>query len=437
MKTGQIQHLILADDLTGANDSGVHFLASSDHVLVVTNPEIGDHLAIEETIIVNTDSRLIPHAEAYALIKSVIDTFSPYRPTVIYKKIDSTFRGNVGSEIDALLDCTPYSVVCLAAANPRNGRTIHHGLCYVNGTPLAQTEIACDPFTPVHSSSVAKIIAQQSTRRIGHLSLEVINSPLESAQAQLQRLLDQGTEIVIADTVHPSDLNRVAKIFSPLGNSVLYVGSAGLFHALQSAERPLPKNRPPLCVTNILIIVGSLMDTTLRQVEALVSKVHPPTVLIKSNDLDGQGSSAVVQSACEQITAGFTASPVVLLQTDRTNSQIVGNAAKVGEVIAAITALIIKETSVDALVVTGGDTAQYVLNRIGEGYLHLVDEIIAGVPVARLKPDQSEQSLLFVTKAGSYGDPGAFVQIIEYLQGDAQHFPEEVREEVSYHADRV
>ena len=74
---------------------------------------------------------------------------------------------------------------------------------YVNGTPLAETEIAFDPFTPVHSSSVSEIIQQQSTRRIGHLDLEVINAPLETAQAQLQLLLDQGTEIVIADAVLP------------------------------------------------------------------------------------------------------------------------------------------------------------------------------------------------------------------------------------------
>ncbi len=437
MKTGKIQQLILADDLTGANDSGVHFLSLSDHVLVVTNPEISNHIEIAETTIVNTDSRLIPSSEAYAVIRKVIQKFSPYKPTVIYKKIDSTFRGNIGSEIDALLDCLPYSVVCLAAANPRNGRTICNGICYVNGTPLAETEIAFDPFTPVHSSSVSEIIQQQSTRRIGHLDLEVINAPLETAQAQLQLLLDQGTEIVIADAVLPSDLKQVSKIFAPFGNSVLYVGSAGLFHALQHVEQPRQTGRSPLHVANILIIVGSLMDTTLRQVEALDDALHLPTVLIKSDSLDERGGSSVVESTCEQIIAGFMSSSVVLLRTDRANSHIPENAAKIGETLSAITASVIQHVPIDAMVVTGGDTAQYVLNRIGEGHLHLVDEIIAGVPVAKLKPVEAEQPMLFVTKAGSYGDPEAFVQIVEYLQGDAKRRPGVEKEEVSYHAKRI
>ena len=129
MKTGKIQQLILADDLTGANDSGVHFLSLSDHVLVVTNPEISNHIEIAETTIVNTDSRLIPSSEAYAVIRKVIQKFSPYKPTVIYKKIDSTFRGNIGSEIDALLDCLPYSVCVLPQTLATDGRSAMGYVC--------------------------------------------------------------------------------------------------------------------------------------------------------------------------------------------------------------------------------------------------------------------------------------------------------------------
>ncbi|KGI83365.1 membrane protein, partial [Exiguobacterium mexicanum] len=95
---------------------------------------------------------------------------------LIYKKIDSTFRGNIGIEIETVMSEANLKLAIVAAAIPAAGRVTLNGECLVNGKPLIETEFASDPKTPVVSSRIQTIIHQQTALPVIEISLEQIRS---------------------------------------------------------------------------------------------------------------------------------------------------------------------------------------------------------------------------------------------------------------------
>lgn len=99
---------LVADDLTGSNDTGVQFAKQGLGTLVILELA-GVDAAIEgaagyDVLVINTDSRADDPAKARSKArqgaKALLDAGIEY----IYKKIDSTLRGNLGSELEGVMD---------------------------------------------------------------------------------------------------------------------------------------------------------------------------------------------------------------------------------------------------------------------------------------------------------------------------------------------
>lgn len=157
--------LIIADDLTGANATGVLLQKINYPSFTVID---ADHFEREieekcDCIICPTDSRAIDKEVAYERVFLAAKMLAS-KDTLIYaKRIDSTLRGNLGSEIDALLDALggDYTAITVPAF-PQSGRIVCGGYMLVNGVPLHKTEAAIDPKTPVFGSSVYDLLSVQS-----------------------------------------------------------------------------------------------------------------------------------------------------------------------------------------------------------------------------------------------------------------------------------
>ncbi|MDE6168597.1 MAG: four-carbon acid sugar kinase family protein, partial [Acetatifactor sp.] len=134
--------LIVADDLTGANDTGVRFAKCGAKVFTVLDKE---HVNWEKAgdcdcITLSTDSRGLPPREAYERVHRAVRKFSG-RETILYsKRIDSTLRGNLGAETDAMLDALADDrMAVVVPAFPEAGRTYVGGHLLVCGVPLFRT----------------------------------------------------------------------------------------------------------------------------------------------------------------------------------------------------------------------------------------------------------------------------------------------------------
>lgn len=415
----KIQRLVIADDLTGSSDTGVHFLSKDRDVQVVVDPLGDSPICTADTVVLNTNTRLCSPDTAYDKVKEGLDRYLSCEPMEIYKKVDSTLRGNVGREIDAVMDAVGFKLACVAPATPRNGRTVVDALCYVHGVKLGDTEIARDPFSPVHSSDIRDILAGQSRRKIGLLPLRILRAPRAEALNYLKAIVDSGSEIVVTDAETVEDLRIVREIFYVYSDQVLYVGSAGLFHAMGEGKRTVPKSISDgfRHSQHILFVVGSLMDISLAQVEHLETKYGLRSCMVNAERIEN-GYVAEIDSIVSEIRDAFLHSSAVILRTDRNHTGEPSLAVKVGSVLGEIVSklLEVENLKIGTLVVTGGDTALNVLNRLHIPSIRLIDEALAGIPVSEIRIRSREEEILFVTKAGSYGEKDALEGVIEYLE---------------------
>src|SRR5271157_2579688 len=95
--TTSLECLLIADDLTGACDAAVHFARRGyrTHVRLDSRGEEVSVLAI------SAESRDLSAAELRQVMNELAQRLPVDRARILFKKIDSTLRGNVGAEIAA------------------------------------------------------------------------------------------------------------------------------------------------------------------------------------------------------------------------------------------------------------------------------------------------------------------------------------------------
>src|SRR5262245_17358109 len=139
--------LVVADDLTGGNATGALFARRGLRAVTVREIAHAHRYAPDvDVIVVNTGTRHAPPAEARAAVAAVVAALGDVR--LVVKRVDTTLRGNVGAELDGVLDALPARALCVPAF-PAAGRTTVGGMHLVDGVPLAETDAARDPLAPV------------------------------------------------------------------------------------------------------------------------------------------------------------------------------------------------------------------------------------------------------------------------------------------------
>jgi uncharacterized protein YgbK (DUF1537 family) len=154
--------LIIADDFTGALDTGVQFAAEGIETRVITNTQVDfSGIAPEaEVLVLDAETRHLSGEAAYQVVYETAKRAWGLGIPYIYKKTDSALRGNVGSELKAVLDATGSRSLHFFPAFPRMHRTTEDGIHYINGIPVHESVFGRDPFDPVKSSSVKELISE-------------------------------------------------------------------------------------------------------------------------------------------------------------------------------------------------------------------------------------------------------------------------------------
>src|SRR5258705_6066599 len=151
---------IIADDLTGACDTGA-FFAGHGPVGVFVAPELPGPAVDAAALDIETRSLSAPEA-ASAMQCLIAATRARLIDHAVFKKIDSTFRGPVAAELDALVEGVGARAALVCPAFPAQGCTIVHGLLSVHGVPAHESAMGLDPDYPGATSDVVDILARQS-----------------------------------------------------------------------------------------------------------------------------------------------------------------------------------------------------------------------------------------------------------------------------------
>lgn len=159
--------LIIADDLTGALDTGVQFSKKGIRVKTICHPGDVDLISQKTfpVVVINSDSRHCTPEEAYRRVKAICQKGDAEGYDYFYKKTDSALRGNIGAELSAAMDGINASRACFVPAFPDAGRVTRGGIHSWNGVPIHQTAFGSDRLNPVVTSNVAELIHLQTDRK--------------------------------------------------------------------------------------------------------------------------------------------------------------------------------------------------------------------------------------------------------------------------------
>ena len=175
--------LLIADDFTGALDTGIQFAGRGISTEVFADDkDIAGYDGDADVIVVNTNTRNSAAEEAYRKVRMTVRYGIRAGVNCFYKKTDSALRGNIGSELKAVLDEVGSMTgindcaVQFVPAFPHMNRITRGGIHYIDGVPAAESEFAKDKYSPVTRSSVREIIKDQSNvpvhihedRTVGH-----------------------------------------------------------------------------------------------------------------------------------------------------------------------------------------------------------------------------------------------------------------------------
>jgi len=429
---------IIADDLTSATDCGVQVAKSGLQVLVSLSWD-GTAGAAEaaDVVSIDTDSRCVPADEAYERVKRAAQAVAVLGFGNIYKSIDSTLRGNIGAEIDAVLDVLDADLAVVAPAFPLYGRTTLGGKHFLNGEPITATEFATDPQSPVREADLARLLSSQSRREAGLVGLEVLRRGTIAVAEQLTALVTQKRELAIFDALFESDLDRIAREVAASEHRVVWVGSTGLARciprALSIASHNPPRPTYDSSTDRVMLVVGSASQAAHEQLQTL--KQHGEVVAVELNALrvitDAKVATAEMELCrSELVDALSRGSDVVLHATssrrDVSNTQSLGQtvgltptevSANIAAALAHIARLVVESCNLRGVVLTGGDTAKAVCGQLGGIGISLWEEVEPGIPLGRLV---GEHEVLVVTKAGGFGTQNALIKSVDAIKRGAQ-----------------
>ncbi|MBE3596227.1 MAG: four-carbon acid sugar kinase family protein [Hydrogenibacillus sp.] len=428
---------IIADDLTGASDAGVQLARKGIATRVVFDLRrlvsgTGE-TAAAESLVIDTDSRAVSAAEAYRRVKEAAARLRQLGFAHLNKKIDSTLHGNLGAEIDGVLDAFPFDFAAVAPAFPKIGRTTVNGHHYLRGQPIHQTEIGRDPKSPVHQSDVSVLLNTQSKRKSGSIGLDVLRAGKQAVLERLQSLLASGMELVVFDAETDTDLERIAEL-AETEHRILWVGSAGLADRLPARlGLPVGERRPlviPPATKPVLLVEGSTSSITREQVGVFCQQ--PDVTAVEMNPLPvvqgGSAAGAEIDRCRSELLAAIGQGKDAALYAGSAPGQVAAANAlgeklgldrtqisdRIADALGAAAAQAIENSELQGVILTGGDTAKAVCKQLGVTGLELLQELEPGVPISRLA---GQRSILTVTKAGAFGTKETLLHARSVLKG--------------------
>lgn len=206
------QVLVIGDDLTGSNATGALYARLGLRAVTVgALSQVERYVDRVDVLVVNTASRHWTPARAYAAVRAAAEAAG--EAPLIVKRVDTTLRGNPGSELDAVVDVlaarspSARNRTLAVPAFPDAGRSTVGGRHLVDGVPLTRTAVARDPFDPVRHSRVAAVLGAQSRRTTGELTLDVVERGPDAVAASLRA---SRAEVIVCDATENAHLRTVA-----------------------------------------------------------------------------------------------------------------------------------------------------------------------------------------------------------------------------------
>ena len=410
------RYLVLADDWTGTLECGALLQQREVPTVAYSRTHFGSsgHCADTPAIVISTNSRHTSANESLRIHEELMVNFKEIRWQFLYKKTDSTLRGNIGSEIESLCRCFPGKPILYVPAYPRLGRICRKGNLFVEGRLLAESFFARDPMNPARESSVIRMLEKQTP--LPAISVENACDLADWLAGRREQT------ILVCDGETENDLDEWAKQVKQMEPPWLLAGPAGfLNHILEVMGHPLgpAPGLPP--IHRSLWISGSLHPQTLEQI-ARAEKAGIPIL-----DLPISAASDFPSEKREQFRARGRQmmdehSHLILRFASPAKLDTEGPAGE-GHIPSPMTPLkefgklageFLVKGKPDLTGIFGGDTTEAVLSQLGDPAIYPLGQILDGIVLSTLSLPPRKVTLL--TKAGGFGP----AELIPWILGSDQ-----------------
>ena len=401
-----MEWLVIADDLTGACDTGGAFTRAWQRVKVVL--DLNQVIPEADVLVFNTESRSMTGEGAVEAIAWLFQSITPGHCCRVYKKIDSTLRGHPWLELEAVKRGLGCEQALVAPAFPEQGRTVLHGIVRVNGIPLEETAFASEGSLGFMRS----LLSMNS-----HTHLLSIEEVRKGENWITQKMLDEDVETIVADAETVADLRILARSF--LRSSLrLVCGSAGLARALASESGKSEPFRENLeAVSPVMVIAGSRHPATLTQIEAAARN----GIQVIEPDFTELRVASKRKILIKGIQRKLFQNKQILISSSALDYKR-GQELQVAQDLADLVVAVIDGAPMGGLVLTGGDIASAVCRELHCGVITLGGEILPGMIWGSLEGGLAP-GLMVVTKAGGFGDDNALLTAVAFLTKHSSQGP--------------
>jgi D-threonate/D-erythronate kinase len=412
-----VDMIVIADDLTGANDTAVQYQKCGVSSIVIVSLLAARRRSLYKhftVISINTDSRALQPADAYRAVYRACSYFCTEN-TSVYKKVDSVFRGNPGIELVAAMDALKCDIAFVAPSYPENGRIVRDGILSAGGQEIpAVDSISADTQCPVCSVPLVIVAA-------GDTAIATF----------LEKNRSSGRIVFVFDACTDNDLNTIYRAVHNWKERFILCGSAGLAHfdAVKKAENESYAASFSTCLkkTNGLIVVltGSRNKETKMQYIKASEEFHIPFVVIDKTAVSYRLRNQVIRSCLEEIekqvrqgnkiiliaiSSLFDEFHLVLRDSEKNYRMARALAGCLGK----LAARIYKRYEISGFISNGGDTTLQLCKELGVQGIRPVAEVVPGVPVGILAGGRAD-GVPVITKSGGFGAESVLCNCITFL----------------------
>ena len=416
------QLLILADDFTGALDTGVQFASTGAVTRVITGQDVSlkEYAGTCEVLVVDAETRHLSPGEAHDVVFRAVRDALDAGFNYIYKKTDSALRGNIGAELTAVMEAAGTDRLAFLPAFPKMNRVTRGGVHYISEVPVAESVFGQDPFEPVRHSSIPDIIAEQVETPV------VLHERMEQPNAKPQ------SGIQVYDAESDEDLMRIGL---QLGTEGLRfsAGCAGFAAALATILK-LDGEAPafPKLVPSLFIACGSVNPVTLEQMRTAAKAGFPhihlnPVQKLEPSWLDTEDCAAAVGDWLAQAAAhrrcildvndpdGCDDTTLYAKAHGKTTEDLrVGISTQLGHLMQKVL-----DGGLDATILcTGGDTLLALMRTVGVAELTPVCEVATGAVLTSFV--YHGKVYYIISKSGGFGEPDLFCRLASLVGAEEE-----------------
>lgn len=423
---------IIADDLTGADDTALQFhLRGANTQILLDSSIMPENKASTQVWAIPTETRNCDAHSAYERVKQATKILSEeLNVEYFYKKMDSTIRGNIAVEALAMLDALEWDAAVIIPAFPQEGRTTVGGYHLLKGIPIERTEYARDPRFPIYESHIPTVLRNELQNEqeelVDLIELRTVIKGAGPILKKMNEMIENGVKLIVVDAMSVTDIEQVVLAMEKSSYKILPCGSAGCAQVLGNIWLPETENhQTEKTIPSLpkLIVSGSATQLTASQLQKLQDDddiKNTYFINLKMEDILEGVSDEIVERVSQnlikdnvvvihtsELTVDSKIISEILFENEMSKNQFI---SKIGDYLAAVTKKVLFNR--DAILVTiGGETSFKCCKAINSSSLQIIDAICPAIPLCL---DTKAQWI--VTKSGNLGNSNTVIDIIKYFE---------------------